>query len=136
MNQRINTAAEYVVTAVLAGLTVRLVLDLRLFDGMTDASEKYRALADAFTIPGITLIMMWLLMLAAAGGIFDGLGYAFSRAVSGLIPGFGGRKTEIYAEYLERKAAARPGKHCGFLLYEGVICTAAAVVFTALYYSV
>ena len=71
MNQRINTAAEYVVTAVLAGLTVQLALDLRLFDGMTDASEKYRALADAFTIPGITLIMMWLLMLAAAEGVFD-----------------------------------------------------------------
>ena len=135
-DRKTNTAAEYGTAAVLAGLTIQLALDLRLFEGMTDASEKYRALADAFTIPGITLIMLWLLMLAAAEGIFDGLGYALTRTVSGLIPGSGGRKTESYAEYLERKTADRSGKRCGFLLYEGLVCTAAAVVFTALYYSV
>ncbi len=138
MNDKLKTAMiKYGITAVIAGLMAWLALDLRAFSLMTDPAEKYRALADAFTIPGMTLIMVWLLVLVSAEGIFDGIGYALTHTITTLIPGLGGKKTEAYADYLERKAVNRAGKKSSvFLLHVGLAFMAVSIVFIVLFYTV
>lgn len=128
---------KYGITAAAAALVSWLTLDLHGFAYVTGDADKYRILADAFTIPGVTLIMVWLLVLVSAEGIFGGIGYALTYTISTLIPGLGGKKTEAYADYLERKQANRAAKmKCSFLWHVGLAFMALAGVFIILFYRV
>jgi hypothetical protein len=127
---------KYGITAAAAGLITWLVADLHGLGFAADSAVKYRVLADAFTIPGITLIMLWLLALVSMEGIFDGISYALIYTASTLFPGMGGRKNEAYADYVERKAANRgTRKGIAFLWHVGAAYMIPAIVFTVLFYT-
>ena len=74
--------------------------------GATALVEWYRIICDAFTIPGLILLMLGCLMSLSNTGAMDGLGYVVSIALKMLIPG-GGLKMERYKEYLDRRRANR-----------------------------
>lgn len=128
---------KYGITVLLAGLTAWLVTDLHGLAYAADSASKLRILADAFTIPGVTLVMLWILVLVSMEGLFDGIAYALSYTVSTLLPGMGGRKNEAYADYLERKAANRGSrKGISFLWHVGAAFLIPAIVFTVMFYTI
>ena len=101
--------------------------------GATPLIEWYRTLCDAFTIPGLILLMFGCLMSLSNTGAMDGLGYVVSIAVKMLIPG-GALNMERYKEYLDRRRANRIRGY-GFLYIVGAGCMAVSLVFMVLFYS-
>ena len=97
-----------------------------------EGAELWRTLCDAFTIPGLTLIMVGLLVLIANEGFFDMFGYAFGKALNMFIPGraYDGEK---YYDYVLRKREKR-ATGFGFLFIVGGILMAFALLFMALFY--
>ncbi len=106
---------------------------LRDFDAL-GLADKYRTLCDAFTIPGVLLLIGGLLVTVSNEGALDGVGYILSQGLSMLIPGKG-PGTERYAEYVERKSKNRI-KGYGFLYISAILFLAATAVFMILFYSV
>lgn len=94
--------------------------------------EQYRILCDAFTIPGVTFLMLWGLMRVSNTGFFDGLFYALTAAFRGLIPG-GRRNFPKYADYVAERRERRGGGY-GFLFAVGAVCLALGLIFMALFY--
>lgn len=135
MNEKITAVIKYGTASAAAWFAVWLALELRGFSAMMPLPEKYCALADAFTIPGVILVMMWLLVLAASEGTFDGIGYVIGCAVLALFPI--GRKPDTYADYRERKMSGRLNAKSSVFLFEtGLLFLTAACGFTALFYYV
>ena len=123
---------RYVITTVSAGLVVLLMLRLNGFWEVDTIIEKYTILADAFTIPGVLLIMISALIWVSSEGFFDGLSYAFSRVGSYLIPFY--RKSlehENYYDYKQRKNEKRLHGY-SFLFFVGLAFFAVAIVFLCL----
>ena len=96
--------------------------------------ELYLTLCDAFTVPGLLMLMSGLLMTVSNTGALDGLGYVAVNGLKMLIPG-GGMKAETFKEYLERRRANRIHGY-GFLYVTALVCLAVAAVFMILFYSV
>lgn len=96
--------------------------------------EKYRILCDAFTVPGVLLLMSGLLMSISNAGALDSLGYIVSQGFSMLVPGKGLGK-EKYADYVERKRKNRV-KGYGFLYISALLFLAVTAVFMILFYSI
>ena len=90
-------------------------------------------LCDAFSIPGLLLLLAGLLMTLSNHGALDGVGYVAVNALKMLIPG-GAIKAERYKESLERKRANRVRGY-GFLFVTAIAFLAIAAVFMALFYS-
>ena len=108
-------------------------IDLRDFAGAA-LVDQYRMLCDAFTVPGILLLMTSALVALSNMGALDGLGYAMGMAIRSLIPG-GRIKDETYGDYVARKREKRI-KGYGFLAISGAVTMAIAVVFWMLFYTV
>ena len=96
--------------------------------------DKYRILCDAFTVPGVLLVMSGALMSISNAGALDGLGYLVKQGIGMLIPGKG-LGMEKYADYIERRRANRVTGY-GFLYITGAGFMIVAFVFMALFYSV
>ena len=126
------------------GVTTGLALALAFFyvyvrvdfsnPGSLPLVEWYRLICDAFTIPGLILVMLGCLMSLSNTGAMDGLGYVVSIAVKMLIPG-GATNMERYKEYLDRRRENRVRGY-GFLYLVGGGCMAIALVFMVLFYSI
>lgn len=95
--------------------------------------DLYLILCDAFSIPGLIMLMSGFLMTVSNQGALDGVGYVAVHAVRMLIPG-AAAKTERYKEYVDRRRANRI-KGYGFLYVVAGIFLAIAGVFMALFYS-
>ena len=93
---------RYAVTAALAALTAAGHLWLHGWSRTLPAVERYRILCDAFTVPGLMLVLIAALVALSNEGSFDALGYAVRYTVRRLIPGAGLRQ-ETYGEFVERR---------------------------------
>lgn len=96
--------------------------------------DRYLVLCDAFTVPGMILLMIGCLVWASTQGALDGLGYAIKITIATFIPGKRLEADERYGDYLERKRSNR-AKGYGFLFYSGLATMAVALVFMGLFYS-
>lgn len=133
--KRHSGAVKYVVTALVGAVMALLVLSANDFTVGAGARERCRVLCDAFTIPGVILSMCSLLGFVAKQGIFDGLSYSLKYAVSFLIPGKAlDRRSEHYADYVERKQKKRSGRSSWFMLWVGLAYLALSLVFLSLFY--
>ena len=132
--QKINLA-KYGISIGFALMLIWLYCSSRdLF--LQSAMERWRILCDAFTIPGLTFIMIGFLMMIAGEGFFDMLGYACSKAVGMFLPGRGfSEDGEKYYDYVQRKRGKRPSGF-GFLFVVGGILMAFALLFMFLFYRV
>ena len=120
-----------ITTAVAGGMTVFL-LWLRDYSEAVTLADRYRLLADAFTIPGVLLVMVAALVWISSDGFFDGLAYAFSRVGSMFIPFHRqSAKHMTYYDYKMSKKDKRPHGY-GFLFYVGLVFVAIALVFVYL----
>lgn len=96
--------------------------------------DQYRMLCDAFTIPGLLLIMFGAMVWVSNMGALDGIAYCLRFMVFSLIPGKRLERDEKYGEYVERRSQNRV-KGYGFLFWSGLVTMAIAMVFYALFYS-
>ena len=107
-------------------------ISLRDFAG-AEPVDQYLILCDAFTVPGMLLIMFGCLLWASSLGALDGLSYVVRFAVMSLIPGKRAQRDETYGDFLERRMANRT-KGYGFLFISGLVTMAVALVFMAQFY--
>lgn len=117
----------------LAYLYVALRIDLHNLSAVPKV-ELYLTLCDAFSVPGLLMLMSGLLMTVSNQGAMDGLGYVAVNGLKMLIPG-AGQKMETFKDYLERRRANRV-KGYGFLYVTAALCLAIAGVFMILFYRV
>lgn len=123
---------KYGITTLVGGLLTWLTLDLHGFSSTMPKLQQYRLLCDAFTIPGVILVMVGFLVMIANAGNFLGLGYAVKHAVKMLIP-FGNKKDERYYDYYQRKQQGKITGY-GFIFITGLVFMAVAMVFFTLFY--
>ena len=128
-----NGLLKYGFAALVGGLMAGFTITSHGYGEAAGTAERLRILSDAFTIPGVVLIMFGFLVLVANGGFFNGLSYIGSYAVKLLIPGMS-KDMEKYGDYVERKRAGGKRIKTGFLFIVGGVILLAAVVFTILYY--
>lgn len=95
--------------------------------------EQYRILCDAFTIPGLTLVLLGVLVWLSNEGALDAVSYAGAWLMQRLIPGGALRERETYLEYVERKRENRVTGY-GFLFQVGGAAMAVALINMALFY--
>ena len=124
---------KYSIMAAVVALCAWSYIDLRDFEGAV-LMEKYRMLCDAFTIPGVGLIMIGGLCWVAGQGAVDGLTYAVRFAIFSLIPGKRVERDEKFADYVMRKRGKRTQGY-GFLFWSGLVSLLIAGVFMYLFYS-
>ena len=125
---------KYGIAALIGAAMTATYLILRDFTGREPLADRYRMLCDAFTIPGMVLILSAALVALSNAGSFTGIGYSVKHMVNQLIPGMGLQR-ETYADYLERREGKKV-KGYGFLLQVGIVFMAVALVFYALFYHV
>ena len=127
----INITA-YIITAAIGAALGAVYLASREYSSALPAEERYVMLCDAFTVPGMMIFLSGVLMSLGKRGSFDGIGYALTYALKGLIPGNKGQK-ETYAEYIERKREKSEGRGFSFLYHVGGAFLLAAAVCLVLY---
>lgn len=98
----------------------------------TELENKYKILSDAFTIPGVTYIMLGLLVALSNEGSLSAIGYMLKRCFKMLIP-FSNKDNEKYADYVANRKRV---EGYSFLFYTGLLFLIVAIVFIFLFYSV
>lgn len=116
------------VVAVIAGVYIGTRDFLSL-----DRVEQYLVLTDAFTIPGLTLILLGCLVWLSNEGALDAISYAGSWLVKRLLPGGALGEQESYLEYVERKRENKATGY-GFLFQVGGVAMAIALINMFLFY--
>ena len=129
----ISTIKKYAIAFVVMGIFTLGVLWLRGYGADTVAQEKFLDLADAFSIPGVVMIMSGLLVWVASQGGFDMISYGLLRAKDSLIPGSKHNGEQFY-DYKVRQDKKRP-KGYSFMFISGGIYLIPAIIFNILYYT-
>lgn len=101
--------------------------------GGLDTMGKYLVLCDAFTIPGLLMIMLGAMMWISSKGGLDAISYIMSYVVSMLIPGKKHLR-QNYGDYVAEKSEKRISGY-GFFFVVGGVCMALTLVFLMLFYS-
>ncbi len=126
---------KYGITAAVGALMCWGVLSLHGYADAVTEAERYRILADAFTIPGVILMLCWVLVWLSGEGAFEGISYAFSYAFRMLVPG-GAKNPERYSDYVLRRREKGRLKGVGFLFFTGAAFFIVSIIFIMLFYSV
>ncbi len=125
---------KYGITTVIGLFFTFTTLYLNDYWLMTEKVEKYRILTDAFSIPGVILIMVGGLVFVSTDGFFDMISYSLGRLRNSLVP-FSKKSNESYYDYKTRKSGQR-FKGYSFLFFDGIAFLIAAAVFMILFFSV
>ena len=137
MNRKLRSIlVKYGITAAVGALLTYATLTLHGYSELATAAEKYRLLSDAFTIPGVVIALLGVLVFVSNEGAFEGISYAVGYAVKMLMPFSRDRRHERYADYVERKREKGGVKGYGFLFVVGAAYLAASAICIALFYSV
>ena len=127
---------QYSITAACAGISTLLILYWQGFWKAIELAEKYKILADAFTVPGVILMMITALIWVSSEGFFDGIAYAFTQFSGMLIPAIGKKYKHLkYYDYKMEKQEKRLHGY-SFLFFVGLLFTVIAIVFIILFNSV
>lgn len=133
MSDRVKSLLpRYGIAFAIGGLLTWLTLYLHDYSTLTEAVDRYRLLCDAFTIPGVILMMVGALVWISGEGMFDSLSY-LGRSIFWI---FNQAKPVRYYDYIQEKRANRKKGGWGFLVITGAVFTAVALVFMALFYQV
>ena len=125
---------KYGCSFAVGGLIAWAMLSSRNIAFVSEPAERYRILCDAFTVPGIMLVMIGILVWIGNTGSFTGLSYVLRYLGLSLVPG-GRKKQESYYDYAERKKGKSIHGY-GFLNIAGCVFLAVAVLFLILFYRV
>ena len=97
-----------------------------------DKNDGLKWFCDAFSLGGVTLLIIagWSFLLK--NGAFLGIGYALRRATVALLP-FQVGKTENYGEYRERKILEKKHGETPYFLIAGLFYLAVASILLCFY---
>ncbi len=121
--------AKYGITSFIGISILLFVLVNRGFFDTTDKTLRVLYLADAFTIPGVLILMIGVMMWISKTGIFDGITYALGRCARALVP-FNKTVDERFYDYKVRKQDSRSAKDIMYFFVVGGAMLLVAVVFT------
>lgn len=123
---------KYSISIVFASLLVILCLWLRDITSVTDLKEKYRLLADSFSIPGLFLVLLGALIALSNEGALDGISYMLKRLGNALIP-FAKKTDQKFYDYVKDKKRV---SGYAFILYTGLLFLGIGILFIVLFYTV
>ncbi len=137
MSQRAKSLlVRYGVTIAVGALIGLGIFSLRGGFETTVPLKRFMALCDAFSVPGVLLIMFSGLVFVSGEGIFDGISYAVRHALKSLIPGALARgEQEKYGDYVERRRAKGKPKGYACLFFVGLAYLLVSIVLIAIYYN-
>ena len=127
---------KYGITTLIGGLMAWAVIRLHGLEDAASQADRFRILTDAFTVPGVVLILVGVLVWISNQGAFDGLSFVGKRLVHSLLPFLFTNKNgkiETYYDYVSRKKAAGGIRGYAFLFIVGGVFFAASLVFLFLY---
>ena len=131
----VRILVKYAIAIAIGAGMAFAVLGLRGWSTAATETERIRCLADVFTVPGVTLSLVAVLVWLGNEGSFLGITYLGSRIVRALVPmGKTFERHETYRDYVARKREKGGVKGYAFLLWVGLAFLAVAVVFTVLFY--
>ena len=133
MSRAVKTAVKYALAISAGALMAWAVLSQNGYGPELPAAERFRILCDAFTVPGVLMIMLCCLVLISYTGALRGLTYALRHLAGRLIPGMSHRE-ERYYDYIQRLEARGRLRGFAFLFVTGAAFMAVALVFFALFY--
>ena len=135
MNNEVKISSiiiKYVIATLIGAVFVFVALWLRDFTTLTEKVDIYRALADAFTIPGVIFPMVALLILLTNEGSLTAVAWMLKRAVNLLIP-LSKKEFSSYKEYYENRKKITG---FSFILFVGLVYLLVGIIFTILYFTV
>ena len=136
MKDKKKILLQYAITTSIAGIITLAIAYTQGLWRTFDLAEKYKILADAFTIPGVLLIMITALVWVSSEGFFDGISYAIAQFSGMFIPSIGRKYKHLkYYDYKTDRQEKRSHGY-SFLFFVGLLFTAIAVVFMILFNSV
>ncbi len=100
-----------------------------------ELAETMHILCDAFTIPGILLVLSGALVFVINGGGLDSLGYLSTFIVRAFVPTKALTPLESYYDYIQRMRK-RPTRKFGHLIIVGAVDLALSFLFLILYFTV
>ena len=117
-----------------AALALLFLLARKFFTGVYEGKDRIRYLADAFTIPGVTLLLSGLLVWCTRKGAFDGVTFSVGLFFHTIFrPGT--MTKQKYPDYVAEKQEKRKEKPGYTYLYAaGGIYLVVAIVFLLFYY--
>ena len=130
--------ARYFAAFMMGGFITWFILQANSFSAVEDPADRYRILSNAFTSPGVILIMVGALVWVSTTGALDMYSYAMGGLFRRLIPGArltNPAEKETFYDYTQRKNEKR-AKGYGFLFVTGGIFTAVGIVFLVLFHTV
>ena len=128
----LNRIKKYGITfAVMVVITIGVIIS-RGYSFDSPAFERYRILADAFTIPAMLSILVGTLIWVSTTGFFDFVSYSITVGFRTHLPFSRQEKAERYYDYKVRKNQKRFSGY-GFLLISGAIYLVIAIIFNALF---
>ena len=124
---------KYFIATLCAAVFSSMILWLKEIGEAEILSDKFKILSDAFTVPGVLLIMIGALIWTSTQGIFDGLGYSFGRIGSMFIPLY--QKSFEHLTYYDYKMSKNDKRIKGysFLFYVGIGFFVIGILFFVLY---
>lgn len=124
----------YVVSLIVGVGLLMIILNNYGYSSAETDAERYRILCDAFTIPGVSLMLCAALVNVYNRGAFTGVTYSLRRTREILLPFI---KSEYvkYPEYKRRKEKKKV-KGYSFLFFTGLVLTIPAVYFMIRFYMV
>ena len=123
---------KYIISSIICvAVAVFILFSKGFFEA--SAANKVRILSDAFTIPGILMILSALLVVVSNEGAFDSLAYTGKSLKRFFVPERPGEKRINYREYVEQR---REKKVTGFsfMFVVGGIFTVIGLILVVVFY--
>lgn len=133
----IGTVIRYGIITAIGFFLMWFVLWTNDYSTITDEARRFKVLADSFTVPGVILIMVGLLILLSSFGAVDGLAYALGGLFRRLIPGarHNEAEKETYYDYVMRKKAKQRPSLLPFFVVGGIFL-AVSIIYIVRFYGV
>ena len=128
-NKEVNIKSvliRYGVSAVIATALLFLILFLNGYWNLTEPQDKLRVMCDAFSLPGILLVLTSGLIFASNAGAFDGLIYGLRVGVEIILP-FLPHKYVKYRDYIQKRREKKV-KGYSFIFFTGAAFLTAGLV--------
>lgn len=134
MKTILGKSVPYIIATVVAASIAVAVYASRGLTAESTQADRYRALCDTFTVPGVLLTAFGALLWVAGEGALIGVSWLVKYAVFALIPGKAADRVG-YREYVEMHKDKPKHTHL-YLFAVGGVFLAVAAVFLILFNNV
>lgn len=130
----IKMAIGYGVSIIIGAALLLIVLNNYGYNAAETQKERIKILCDAFTVPGITLMLSAALVAVYNQGVFTGVMYGLRKLKDIFLPFI---KSEYvkYGDY-KRKKEEKKINHYSFLFFTGLLFMIPAIAFMVYFYQI